>query len=256
MPDKVRALVVALADMRLIEAKTSMPERYARLEVEDPEPEDAKSRLVRVESADGTVLAEVILGKRRHRLTGTSRPAPICAARARRRAGLRAAASTSTTRSSTGSTRRSSTSTRRASGGSRSGPPAGRGTSRGATSAGAPLQLADLAEGEQVERRCRSQPPRRRARQAQPRGGQAARRARLARDRAHRDRDQLRWRRADVRLAKVDDEPWAMLDARAVEPLAAPPAEPASEARPVRPMPASRSRRSRSRTRMARRRSL
>src|SRR5687768_8313947 len=68
--DKLRALIVALADMRLVEAKTSMPERYARLEVEDPEQEDAKSRLLRVESADGQVLAEVILGKRQHRLTG------------------------------------------------------------------------------------------------------------------------------------------------------------------------------------------
>jgi hypothetical protein len=68
--DKVRALVVALADMRLIEAKTRLPERYARLEVEDPDAEDAKSRMLRVESADGKVLAEAILGKRQHRLTG------------------------------------------------------------------------------------------------------------------------------------------------------------------------------------------
>jgi Domain of unknown function (DUF4340) len=68
--NKVRALIVALADMRLIEAKTSMPERYTRLEVEDLDAKDAKSRLLRVESADGTVLAEAILGKRQHRLTG------------------------------------------------------------------------------------------------------------------------------------------------------------------------------------------
>jgi hypothetical protein len=67
---RVRALVVALADMRLIEAKTSMPERYGRLEVEDVDAADAKSRLLRMESADGKVLAEAIFGKQQHRLTG------------------------------------------------------------------------------------------------------------------------------------------------------------------------------------------
>ena len=68
--DQVRALIVALADMRLIEAKTRLPERYGRLEVEDVDAEDAKSRLLRVESADGKVLAEAIFGKQQHRLTG------------------------------------------------------------------------------------------------------------------------------------------------------------------------------------------
>jgi hypothetical protein len=68
--DQVRALIVALADMRLIEAKTRLSERYGRLEVEDVDAEDAKSRLLRVESADGRVLAAAIFGKQQHRLTG------------------------------------------------------------------------------------------------------------------------------------------------------------------------------------------
>ena len=68
--DRVRALIVSLADMRLIEAKTRLPERYGRLEVEDVDAADAKSRLLRVESADGKVLAEAIFGKQQHRLTG------------------------------------------------------------------------------------------------------------------------------------------------------------------------------------------
>jgi hypothetical protein len=68
---RVRELVVALADMRLIERKTAQPEHYHRLQVEDPGAEDAKSHLVRLESADGTVLAEAIIGNQRHRLTGT-----------------------------------------------------------------------------------------------------------------------------------------------------------------------------------------
>ena len=68
---RVRDLVVALADMRLIERKTAQPERYARLQVEAPDAEGAQSQLVRLESADGKVLAEAIIGKQRDRLTGT-----------------------------------------------------------------------------------------------------------------------------------------------------------------------------------------
>jgi hypothetical protein len=68
---RVRDLVVALADMRLIEAKTALPERYSRIEVEDVKAKDAKSRLLRLESADGKVLAEAVIGKQHHRLTGS-----------------------------------------------------------------------------------------------------------------------------------------------------------------------------------------
>jgi Domain of unknown function (DUF4340) len=67
--DKLRELIVQLADMRLIEAKTSRPDRYARLEVEDVA-EGASSRLIRLEDTEGTVLAEAIVGKQRQRLTG------------------------------------------------------------------------------------------------------------------------------------------------------------------------------------------
>jgi hypothetical protein len=68
---RVRDLVIALADMRLIERKTAQPERYGRLQVEAPDAEGAKSQLVRLETADGKVLAEAIIGKERYRLTGT-----------------------------------------------------------------------------------------------------------------------------------------------------------------------------------------
>ncbi len=68
---RVRDLVVALADMRLIEAKTRMPERYGRIQVEDVDAKDAKSRLLRLESADGKVLAEALIGKEHHALTGS-----------------------------------------------------------------------------------------------------------------------------------------------------------------------------------------
>lgn len=69
--DHVRALIVALSDMRLIERKTTRPDRYPRLEVEDLDAEDANSRLLLLETADGRLLAEVYLGKQRYRLTGT-----------------------------------------------------------------------------------------------------------------------------------------------------------------------------------------
>ena len=68
---RVRDLVVALADMRLIERKTAQPERYGRLQVEAPDADKAQSQLVRLETADGKVLAEAIIGKERYRLTGT-----------------------------------------------------------------------------------------------------------------------------------------------------------------------------------------
>jgi hypothetical protein len=69
--EAVRALLVGLAQMRLIEAKTEVPARYPRLEVEDVDAEGARSRLVRVETADGEPLAETLVGKQRYRLTGT-----------------------------------------------------------------------------------------------------------------------------------------------------------------------------------------
>lgn len=68
--EKINKLVRQLNDMRLIEAKTSSQERYARLEVEDLG-EDSSSRLIRLEDDQGSIVAEVIIGKRLFRLTGT-----------------------------------------------------------------------------------------------------------------------------------------------------------------------------------------
>jgi hypothetical protein len=68
--DAVRSLIIEIADMRLVEAKTSRPERYDRLELNDLDAKGASSRLVRLEDAKGNVLAEAIFGKQRQRLTG------------------------------------------------------------------------------------------------------------------------------------------------------------------------------------------
>src|SRR5688572_8476624 len=62
---KVRALLVGLGQAELVEPKTSKPDRYAALELEDPEQKGAKSRLVRLVGADGKALSEAVLGKRR-----------------------------------------------------------------------------------------------------------------------------------------------------------------------------------------------
>ncbi|MGI9417612.1 MAG: DUF4340 domain-containing protein [Geminicoccaceae bacterium] len=69
--DKINQLVRQLNDMRLIEAKTASVERYERLEVEDMT-EEAGSRLIRLEDAEGKVLAEALIGKRLFRLTGNA----------------------------------------------------------------------------------------------------------------------------------------------------------------------------------------
>lgn len=62
---KVRALLVGLGQAELVEPKTSKPDRYAALELDDPEQKGAKSRLLRLVGADGKAISEVVLGKRR-----------------------------------------------------------------------------------------------------------------------------------------------------------------------------------------------
>src|SRR5215469_15969410 len=66
---KVRQIVLAMADMTLVEPKTQKAEFYPRLEVEDPS--NGKSSLVTVESKAGKPLAELIVGKRRYDRLGT-----------------------------------------------------------------------------------------------------------------------------------------------------------------------------------------
>jgi hypothetical protein len=63
--DKVKALLIALKDATLLEAKTRMPERYAVLEVDDPAGKNSEARLIKLEDAGGKALAEVIAGKQR-----------------------------------------------------------------------------------------------------------------------------------------------------------------------------------------------
>ena len=59
----VRELVVKLSDMRFIERKTSNPERFDRLEVDDIDGELSEAVLVRVANAGDETLAEAIVGR-------------------------------------------------------------------------------------------------------------------------------------------------------------------------------------------------
>ncbi len=58
---KVRRIVLALADMTLVEPKTSEPDLYPRLEVEDPG--KGKSTLVAIKDKTGAEIAQLIVGK-------------------------------------------------------------------------------------------------------------------------------------------------------------------------------------------------
>ncbi len=64
-PEKMRALLVRLAQADLLEAKTRKADRHALLELGDPAGKDAKSRSIKVLDAKGGVLADVVVGKRR-----------------------------------------------------------------------------------------------------------------------------------------------------------------------------------------------
>lgn len=62
---KVRQALLGLADLSFVEPKTSKPDLYSRLEVEDTDKKEAKSTLVTVADAKGSLLGELITGKRR-----------------------------------------------------------------------------------------------------------------------------------------------------------------------------------------------
>lgn len=60
--DDLRAALIAVSDLRVLEPKTSKPENYPLLGVEDPGP-DSDSVLVRVDDDAGRTLVSIVLGK-------------------------------------------------------------------------------------------------------------------------------------------------------------------------------------------------
>lgn len=67
--DKVKSALVGLAELKLLEGKTSDSARYARLELETPDSVDAKSKRIEVRAGD-QVLAMGVIGKRNPNLFG------------------------------------------------------------------------------------------------------------------------------------------------------------------------------------------
>ena len=72
-PEAARTLLIALAQARLGEPRTSMKDKLSLLELEDPAAKDAKSRRVRVLDTGGKVLSDVVLGKTRYDAFGAGK---------------------------------------------------------------------------------------------------------------------------------------------------------------------------------------
>jgi hypothetical protein len=64
-PSQVRRALLQLADLRIVEAKTTSLARYPRLGVNDVTDENAEGTLVKVDTADQQTLLELIAGHRR-----------------------------------------------------------------------------------------------------------------------------------------------------------------------------------------------
>lgn len=69
---QVRQVILAIAELKLLEPKTRSKDKFAKLELRDPTEKDARSKRVRLHDRDGKVLADVILGRRRATLPGTT----------------------------------------------------------------------------------------------------------------------------------------------------------------------------------------
>lgn len=69
---EVRQVVLALAGLKLLEPKTRNADKFAKLELQDPTVKGARSKRVKLFDRDGALLADVILGRRRQTLPGTT----------------------------------------------------------------------------------------------------------------------------------------------------------------------------------------
>ena len=71
--EKVKTALVELSQLRYLEAKTSDPARFDRLQLRDVTMKGAKSKRVTVRDKDGKVLAEGLMGRRNESLFGTGK---------------------------------------------------------------------------------------------------------------------------------------------------------------------------------------
>lgn len=68
--DRIRQTLIGLGQVETIEAKTRVPEHYAKLEVEDPAQPGAKSGRITLFDAGGKALADLIVGKANYAASG------------------------------------------------------------------------------------------------------------------------------------------------------------------------------------------
>ena len=68
--DKVKTALVGLAELKLLEAKTSDPSRYKRLEVEEPDAKEAQSVRFEIKDGGGKAMASGIIGRLNPNLFG------------------------------------------------------------------------------------------------------------------------------------------------------------------------------------------
>ena len=61
---KIRQVLIEVAELEVIEAKTSNPDRYATLGVEDPGAKESESVLLEIKRTDGSPQFSLIIGKR------------------------------------------------------------------------------------------------------------------------------------------------------------------------------------------------
>ena len=69
--EKVKSAIVSLSQFKLIEQKTSDPERYERLEVAMPNSPESKGRFVVLKKQDDSILASAVIGKLSPNLFGS-----------------------------------------------------------------------------------------------------------------------------------------------------------------------------------------
>lgn len=72
--DRIRQTVVGVSELRIVAGKTSSPELYGRLGVEDPTAKGASSLLLTLKDASGNPVASLIVGKDRHSAAPGDRP--------------------------------------------------------------------------------------------------------------------------------------------------------------------------------------
>jgi hypothetical protein len=69
-PERIRETLTGLTELRLAEERSADPAQWSRLGVEDPAAPNSTATLLRVLDAQGGVIAEAILGRRRMRTQG------------------------------------------------------------------------------------------------------------------------------------------------------------------------------------------